>query len=497
MAALFQDPEQPGRGRFLNCPSGWTCEGVNRRKLQAYGLDALYVDFRPGTGAALDASIVASYLQGRNILFYYFSPSAIAGKLALVKLREPPFNPACWRSLTSGNGPPVCGCGAPPADVAYGVSTAFARRAPQLADLLAKATVPLPLLNENLVAMADAQRQAPAQALLFLHAQPALWHSWVPADIAARIDASLQPRAEAAAARVQAANAVFPPRWVGSLRAPVNRALAALVRDHGAGFRAAAAALLAVVVRVDWFFHALPWWVLIGAAAALAWASTRRVAFAAGIAAMLFCIGLLGLWDLMLQTLTLMLIASFMAIMVGLPCGVLVAKSPLARTLMLPTLDIMQTMPGFVYLIPALMLFGLGKVPAILATIIYALPPMIRLTALGIDQVDAEIKEAAEAFGATRWQMLLLVELPLALPSLMAGVNQTIMLALSMVVVASMIGASGLGEQVLNGIQTLDIGEGLEAGIGIVLLAIVLDRLSQAAGRAAGRRGTPAGGEHG
>jgi glycine betaine/proline transport system permease protein len=149
-------------------------------------------------------------------------------------------------------------------------------------------------------------------------------------------------------------------------------------------------------------------------------------------------------------------------------------------------------MPSFVYLIPALMLFGLGKVPAILATVIYALPPMIRLTALGIDQVDSEIKEAATAFGVTPLQMLLWVELPLARPSIMAGVNQTIMLALSMVVVASMIGARGLGERVLNGIQSLDIGQGLEAGIGIVILAVVLDRITQGFG---GRRGdaSPAG----
>ena len=162
----------------------------------------------------------------------------------------------------------------------------------------------------------------------------------------------------------------------------------------------------------------------------------------------------------------------------------------------MPTLDVMQTMPSFVYLIPALMLFGLGKAPAILATIIYCTPPMIRLTALGIQQVDAEIREAATAFGVTPLQLLLGVELPLARPSIMAGVNQTIMLALSMVVVASMIGARGLGEQVLNGIQTLDVGKGLEAGIGIVILAIVLDRITQAFG-VTGNGLAGQGGKHG
>jgi glycine betaine/proline transport system permease protein len=153
------------------------------------------------------------------------------------------------------------------------------------------------------------------------------------------------------------------------------------------------------------------------------------------------------------------------------------------RGITLPVLDVMQTMPSFVYLIPAIMLFGLGKVPAVLATIIYAVPPLIRLTDLGIRQVDREVIEAAQAFGGSPRQILFGVELPLATPTIMAGLNQTIMMALSMVVVASMIGARGLGEQVLNGIQTLDVGKGLEAGLGIVILAIVLDRITQGFGR--------------
>ena len=149
----------------------------------------------------------------------------------------------------------------------------------------------------------------------------------------------------------------------------------------------------------------------------------------------------------------------------------------------MPLLDIMQTMPSFVYLIPVLMLFGLGKVPAIFATVIYAAPPLIRLTDLGIRQVDGEVMEAINAFGANLWQQLFGVQLPLALPSIMAGINQTTMMALSMVVIASMIGARGLGEDVLVGIQTLNVGRGLEAGLAIVILAVVIDRITQAYGR--------------
>ena len=216
---------------------------------------------------------------------------------------------------------------------------------------------------------------------------------------------------------------------------------------------------------------------------ALAWQSSKRWTLTVAVGVLLFFVGVLGLWDLTMQTLALMLMATIVSVVIGVPMGIFVAKSRTVRSITLPVLDVMQTMPSFVYLIPALMLFGLGKVPAILATIIYAVPPLIRLTDLGIRQVDHEVVEAATAFGGSPNQILFGVELPLATPTIMAGLNQTIMMALSMVVVASMIGARGLGEQVLNGIQTLDVGKGLEAGIGIVILAIVLDRITQGFGK--------------
>ncbi len=488
--ALFADPEQPGHGRFLNCPSGWTCEGVNTAKLHAYGLDGRYVDFRPGTGPAMDAAITSAYDQGQPLLFYYWSPSAIVGKLALTRLIEPPYTPACYADLTSANGPHTHGCAAPFADVVYGVSSKFADQAPEIAAVLGKMTFPLPVLNANLVARAQAQRDAKSQAILFLKDQPEVWKPWVTPAMADRIEASLRDQAVLVPSALSRWT-VFPKGLVISIRKPVNDAVAALVTDHGAAFRTASHAILGVIVLLDTVLAFIPWWLLIGIFAGLAWLGTRRLLLTGAVAVLMLVVGMLGLWDLMLQTLSLMLISSIVSLLIGLPTGILVAKSAGPRAIILPTLDVMQTMPSFVYLIPALMLFGLGKVPAILATIIYCLPPMIRLTALGIEQVDSEIKEAATAFGVTPMQMLLNVELPLARPSIMAGVNQTIMLALSMVVVASMIGARGLGEQVLNGIQTLDVGKGLEAGIGIVILAIVLDRITQGfggQGAGAGRR---------
>lgn len=167
----------------------------------------------------------------------------------------------------------------------------------------------------------------------------------------------------------------------------------------------------------------------------------------------------------------------------GLPLGIIAAKSDRIDGLLRPILDAMQTMPSFVYLIPALMLFGLGRTPAVMATCIYAIPPIIRLTNLGIRQVDAQVVEAGKSFGATPWQLLGKVQIPLAMPSILAGMNQTVMMALAMVVIASMIGAQGLGTEVLNGIARLEVGRGFISGISIVFMAIILDRISQGVAR--------------
>ena len=217
--------------------------------------------------------------------------------------------------------------------------------------------------------------------------------------------------------------------------------------------------------------------------AAIAWHATRRLLPTLVITGLLFLVGAVGLWDKLMQTPRADAGGDLHLGADRHPLGILAARSNRLRAVLMPLLDIMQTMPSFVYLIPVLMLFGLGKVPAIFATVIYAAPPLIRLTDLGIRQVDSEVMEAVNAFGANRWQQLFGVQLPLALPSIMAGINQTTMMALSMVVIASMIGARGLGEDVLVGIQTLNVGKGLEAGLAIVILAVVIDRITQAYGR--------------
>lgn len=190
-----------------------------------------------------------------------------------------------------------------------------------------------------------------------------------------------------------------------------------------------------------------------------------------------------GLWESMLNTLTLVLFASAIAIIIGVPLGIWSAKSDGADSIISPILDFLQTMPSFVYLIPAVAFFGIGMVPGVFAAVIYAIAPTVRQTNLGIRSIDTELIEAAESFGSTGSQKLRKVEMPLAMPNIMAGINQTVMLTLSMVVIASMIGAPGLGDQVVLALQRADFGPGFVAGIAIVILAITLDRLIQTFGR--------------
>ncbi|RFF28811.1 MULTISPECIES: proline/glycine betaine ABC transporter permease [unclassified Wenzhouxiangella] len=230
----------------------------------------------------------------------------------------------------------------------------------------------------------------------------------------------------------------------------------------------------------------LPVWLLGAIIVALGW---WRVSWRFGVFAIIALGVIIGmdLWEPTVQTLSLVLAASTVALATGVPVGIAMARNDLIESLIRPVLDFMQTMPPFVYLIPAAIFFGLGTVPGAIATVVFAMPPAVRLTNLGIRQVSKEQIEAGLAFGCTRRQLLRKVQLPLAMPSIMAGVNQTIMLALSMVVIASMIGAGGLGNTVLTGIQRLNVGLGFEGGLGVVILAILLDRITQSF--APGKRG--------
>lgn len=238
-------------------------------------------------------------------------------------------------------------------------------------------------------------------------------------------------------------------------------------------------ALNSFVVLINDLLTHIPWLVIILLVAVLGWRARGKIRSGLLYGVLVFLIGALGLWEMMLVTLSVVMASVIIALIIGIPIGILISGSERANNIIRPILDTMQTMPVFVYLIPALLLFGTGNASGVIATVIYAVVPVIRLTSLGIRQVDKEVVEASKAFGATRWQTLAKVQIPQAMPTIMTGVNQTLMMAMAMVVTTSMIGVRGLGMEVLNAVNRIEIGRGLVAGSSVVILAIVLDRLTQ------------------
>ncbi|MCR2816257.1 ABC transporter permease [Microbacterium jiangjiandongii] len=245
---------------------------------------------------------------------------------------------------------------------------------------------------------------------------------------------------------------------------------------------------LAIYDALEWVLQAPPFWAVIVVLAALAlWA--KGVWLAVGTVVGLLVIVGVGQWQNAMQSLALVIVASVIALAIGIPLGIWAARSDTVSKIVRPVLDFLQTMPAFVYLIPALMLFRVGVVPGIVATILFALAPGVRLTELGIRGVDREVVEAGHAFGASPGRILRQIQLPLALPSIMAGVNQVIMLSLSMVVIAGMVGARGLGGDVVQSLQKIDIALGVEAGLSVVIIAMILDRVTSALAARGSRRG--------
>ena len=275
----------------------------------------------------------------------------------------------------------------------------------------------------------------------------------------------------------------------GFLDIPVRQIITDIVNWIVANFRDFSRTYISPPVRgvmngVQWALSSIPPGIfLIGIFLLGWWAASWRIAVFSIVSFAL--IGFMGVWDQMIITLSLVVTAVFFCVLFGLPLGILSSRSDRFYAVLRPILDIMQTTPPFVYLVPAVMLFSIGNVPGLIATIVFAMPPVIRLTNLGIRQVNSEFIEAAVAFGSSRRQILWKVQFPLALPTIMAGLNQTIMLSLSMVVIAAIIGAGGLGLEVYAGLERLNIGQAFVGGIGIVLLAMVLDRVTQGLGEKA------------
>ena len=265
-----------------------------------------------------------------------------------------------------------------------------------------------------------------------------------------------------------------------TIRKTLDGAYRSFSREYGETIETLFDPLLAFLIWFEKLLLNTPWPIVVLVIGAIVFSASRSWRLLFGVIVSLLLIGYFGMWDNTMRTLSMITVCTLLAIVVGIPVGIAMARSDRVQSLVTPILDVMQTMPAFVYLIPVVMLLGIGKIPGLIAVVIYAIPPVIRLTNLGIRLVDKEVLEAATAFGANPKQRLFGVQIPLAMPTIMAGINQTIMMALAMVVVASMIGVKGLGQPVLKSIQNQYFTLGLFNGLAIVALAIIFDRVSQA-----------------
>ncbi|MDR3332375.1 MAG: ABC transporter permease subunit [Synergistaceae bacterium] len=273
----------------------------------------------------------------------------------------------------------------------------------------------------------------------------------------------------------------FPAAWQFEAGSVIDDAVKAFSRDNQFVLRGIRSLVISCIALIRGLLQSVPWVVLVLLVAVMAWRFTKKWYTGALYGLMVTFIGCFGFWPEMLETLSIVIAGVILSVMMGFPLGVLLAMNTSANKIVRPILDTMQTMPSWVYLVPAVMLFSVGTTPALLATTIYAIVPMVRLTSHGLLYVDPEMIEAAYAFGSTRMQTLVKIQIPQAIPTIMTGVNQTIMMAMSMVVTCALIGAKGLGMEILVATNRVEMGKSLFPGICIVIVAIILDRLTQAA----------------
>ena len=477
---LFPHPEDASKGAFMTCPAGWGCQLANANLFRAFKMEAKgWRLLDPGTAAGLDGAIAKAAQRGEHWFGYYWSPNAIVAKYDLRRL---PFETP-WAGEENWEGcitQPAQRCLDPKpsswsrSEVRTVVADGAMKAGGPAIAYFSRRVVPADAMNDMLAHMSDTQASGAAAARKFLEDYPQIWTAWVNEAAIKRVNSQIS------------GGGGFPAMDRGDLAAlkqSIDRGFLDFARAYGESLETFFKPLLWVLVGFEALLLGAPWPLVLAAVGALAWVATRSWIVTAGTLLALTVIGYFGMWEDTMATLAIISVATLVCVLVGIPVGVLMARSDRAQTLITPILDVMQTIPSFVYLIPVVMLLGIGKVPGLLAVCVYAIPPIVRLTNLGLRLVDRNLLEAADAFGASPREKLTGVQLPLALPTIFAGVNQTIMMALSMVVIASMIGVQGLGQPVLRAISNQYLALGLMNGLAIVALAIMFDRISQSFGR--------------
>lgn len=465
-ANLFVDEEDPGRGRLYGAIPGWEIDTVLYNKYLYYGLDETYNYFRSGSDASLSAAISSAYEKGEPIVTYYWDPTWLLGKYDMVLLEDAPYEPVGFKE-----GKTAC----PSVNVTVTVSNTFQEQNKDFCEFLSNYHTSSALTSEALAYMQDTGADYNETARWFLKEHPELLEQWLSGK-------RLEAVQNALAGKQAELNASWLKEFPFALnidKTAIDDAVRSFSTKTSGFFGAIKNGLTAFITAIQTVLDFIPWWLLIILVFLGGWQLCGGLRNGIFYTIMLFLVGVFGLWDLMNETLAIVLASVIISLILGLPIGVLVSSSEMANRIIRPILDTMQTMPVFVYLIPAILFFGLGKAPAVIATTIYAIVPVIRLTSHGIRQVDREVVEAARSFGCTRKQLLLKVQIPQAMPTIMTGINQTMMMAMAMVVTCSMIGAAGLGMEVLVSVNRIEIGRGIIAGTAVVIVAILMDRITQ------------------
>ena len=465
---LFQDPEDPGKGRIFGGIPGWGITEIMDKKVKAYGLDTKYNYIEPGSNAALDSALTSAYDKKEPIVSYYWEPTWLMGKYDFVLLEDSPYD-----AETFADGIGSC----PSVKVVVAASNDFTQSNPEFCEFLSNFHTSSALISEGLYYMQENGCGHREAALWLMQEHPELIESWLD-DEQQQIFLENVSTEKTADSGLKKYLFEFPFVFHPDTAA-IDRSVRNFAAHAGHVLDAIQNGLGGLVQIFNVILNHIPWFLLLFIVFFLGWRVRKKWASGLLYAVLLSLIGVVGLWDEMLLTLSIVLASVVIALILGLPIGILISRSERANQIARPILDTMQTMPVFVYLIPALLFFGMGNASAVMATVVYAIVPVIRLTSLGIRQVDEEVVEAAKSFGSTWWQILYKVQIPQALPTIMTGINQTLMMSMAMVVTCSMIGARGLGMEVLNAVNRIEIGRGLVVGGCVVILAIVLDRLTQ------------------
>ena len=462
---VFVDSENSSKGRVYGAIPGWEVDSIMYNKYLYNGLDKDFVYFRPGSDAALGSAFTSAYEKGEPIVGYYWEPTWLMGKYDFILLEDEPFNENTYKEGKTA---------LPSVDITITTSNKFFESNSDYNNFLSKYNSTSDLTSQALAHMQDTGDDYRETAIWFLTEKDELIDEW------------LDPE-EATILRESLGNEITTnTNWLKTFPFVLNMNLEAIddaVRDFSIRFDVFFGTirkiLTTTIISIEGVLDFIPWWAMIILVGIAGWKVSGRIATGILYGFMLSLVGALGLWDLMNETLSIVIASVFTSLIFGFPIGILISANNRANKIIRPILDTMQTMPVFVYLIPALLFFGLGKAPAVIATTIYAIVPIIRLTNHGIRQIDEEIVEASKAFGSTYMQSLIKVQIPQALPTIMTGVNQTMMMAMAMVVTTSMIGASGLGMEVLNSVNRIEIGRGLVSGTAVVIIAVLMDRLTQ------------------